>query len=179
MGFYIIIFVIAVFVIYWVANFVNYIIAQIGFPKAGQLAAVLVVIAFIGFCFYIVFQDHFFTKSNATEYLSEQGILISDDFEILENNSSFAIGDYYRYFRLKISDKDAQRISEHISKYSDKGIIETQKGDQKILKEFSVHDSIIFEQNSQIFRMEGMTPIRVRITMDKPTKELRYKNVQE
>ncbi|MBC35834.1 MAG: hypothetical protein CL663_07340 [Bacteroidetes bacterium] len=179
MGFYIIVFIIAVFVIYWVANFVNYIIAQIGFPKAGQIAAVFVVIASIVFCVYLVFQDHFFTKSNAAEYLSEQGILVSDDFEILENNSSFAIGDYYHYFTLKISDKDAQRISEHISKNADKGIIETHKGDQKILKEFSVHDSIIYEQNSQIFRMEGMTPIRVRITLDKSMKELSYKYAEE
>lgn len=67
----------------------------------------LVVVYFLLLSFY---PDIFFTKNDAKKLMSEQHIILKDDFEIEKNYSTWAIGDYYHRFTLQISKADKQKI---------------------------------------------------------------------
>lgn len=56
-----------------------------------------------------VFEDQLFTKHNAKELVEEQLILLVDKFEVKENKSMSAIGDYHHIFTLEISEPDKKK----------------------------------------------------------------------
>ena len=62
----------------------------------------------------VIYEDELFSKNDATELLAEQNIKLNDEFELKENKSMSAIGDYYHTFTLKISEKDKVRIINQI-----------------------------------------------------------------
>ncbi len=83
---------------------------KLGYPKIAKFLAVIFACLVFSFVFYFVFEDLFFTKNNAKELVEEQGLILTGDFELLENKSMSAIGDYYHTFTLKISERDKQRM---------------------------------------------------------------------
>jgi hypothetical protein len=95
------------FFIYWIPK-------KLGHPKVGKYLSIGLAVLLVMIITYGIFQDAFFTKNQAEKLLAEQDIILEDDFKVLNNKTSFAIGDYYHRFRLEISDDDKNRIIEEI-----------------------------------------------------------------
>lgn len=90
---------------------------RIGRPKTGKYVVWAYVLSIIFSFACIMLEDFLFTKRAAQELVEEQQITLTDDFDLVENQSSspFVIGsDYYHTFTLNISQADAQRAIESI-----------------------------------------------------------------
>lgn len=81
---------------------------KFGYPKTGKYLAIFFGLFVLTIILGTVFEDQFFTKNDAKELVNEQQIFLADEFDLEENKSTFAIGDYYHTFTLKISVKDKQ-----------------------------------------------------------------------
>ena len=89
---------------------------KLGYPKFGKYFSIIVGVLIGLYVLSGIFEDQLFSKTNSTEFLTEQNIKLNDDFEIMENKSMSSIGDYYHTFTLKISKKDKVRIINEIKK---------------------------------------------------------------
>jgi hypothetical protein len=89
---------------------------KFGYPKFGKYLSIAVGIIIGIYVLSAIFEDELFSKNNATELLAEQNVKLNDEFELIENKSMSAIGDYYHTFTLKISNKDKNRIINEIQK---------------------------------------------------------------
>ena len=87
---------------------------KLGYPKLGKYLALGFGIILIVFILAEVFRDQLFTKNAAKKLVEEQEILLNDNFELTNNKSMFAIGDYYHTFTLLISDNDKKNAIEKI-----------------------------------------------------------------
>ena len=81
---------------------------KLGYPKTGKYLAVIFGVLVLTLVLWSVFEDQLFTKDNAKELVEEQEILLRDKFDLKENESMSAVGDYYHTFTLKISVRDKQ-----------------------------------------------------------------------
>ena len=59
-----------------------------------------------------------FSKANARELLLPNNIELKDDFEIVEHKTTWAIGDFYQRFELKISNNDKLRLAKEFKEKS-------------------------------------------------------------
>jgi len=138
---------------------------------------------------WTVFEDHLFTKGNAKELVEEQQILLEEKFELKENKSMSAIGDYYHTFTLEISDLDKQNAILNIKS------AETFKG-----KNSSI-ESLLYQQQDRYFGLKviqnyetenlyireyfqpsgrkGYAPIFRRISISKEVNELTFEDIDE
>ena len=138
---------------------------------------------------WTVFEDHLFTKGNAKELVEEQQILLAEKFELKENKSMSAIGDYYHTFTLEISDLDKQNAILNIKS------AETFKG-----KNSSI-ESLLYQQQDRYFGLKviqnyetenlyireyfqpsgrkGYAPIFRRISISKEVNELTFEDIDE
>jgi hypothetical protein len=82
---------------------------KLGYPKTGKYLAVSFGLLVLTLVLWTIFEDQLFTKNNAKELVEEQQILLKDNFELQENKSMSAIGDYYHTFTLIISKRDKQK----------------------------------------------------------------------
>jgi len=87
---------------------------KLGYPRFGRYFSIIVGILISLYILSEIFEDKLFSKNNATEFLTEQNIKLTDDFEIKDNKSMSSIGDYYHTFTLKISEKDKIKIIDEI-----------------------------------------------------------------
>ncbi|TDQ73930.1 hypothetical protein [Sphingobacterium yanglingense] len=87
-----------IFGIYWLLNKKGYRIAAL------IASSVLMLVALSGAIFF-VFEDSFFSKSDAVELLSRHNIVLKDDFEILSNTTG-GFNDYGHSLKLSISNND-------------------------------------------------------------------------
>ena len=85
-----------------------------GYPKTGRILLIAYGLIVLLLSILIGFEDVFFTKSDAKKLIEEQGILLNDEFELVDNVSSWAIGDYYHTFVLNISTQDRIRAIDKI-----------------------------------------------------------------
>ncbi|MBN7812366.1 hypothetical protein J0A68_15545 [Algoriphagus sp. H41] len=139
---------------------------------------------------YIAFEDQLFTKSEAKELVEEQGILLTDDFELSKNESMSAIGDYYHIFALKISERDRQNAIAKIKSAdnfkSDNGSIETlmyqsapdRYFGKKIVQNYATENSFVREYFEPSGR-EGYAPTFRRISISKTDNELIFEDINE
>lgn len=81
---------------------------KLGYPKTAKYLTIIYGFFALSIGLYIAFEDQFFTKNNAKELVEEQDFELTDEFELLKNESASAIGDYYHTFTLKISERDKQ-----------------------------------------------------------------------
>ncbi len=81
---------------------------KLGYPKTAKYLTISYILFILTVALYFTFEDQLFSKNNAKELIEEQGIKLKDDFELLKNESTSAIGDYYHTFTLKISEHDKQ-----------------------------------------------------------------------
>jgi len=114
MIFYVIIFVVFLLIFSGIAYLAYFLFKKGGYPKIGKVLAGLIGAVFIVMATLIIFEDQLFSKSDAIELLSEQEIQLHDDFELINNESMSAIGDYYHTFTLRISETDRERLIEEI-----------------------------------------------------------------
>ena len=79
---------------------------RLGYPKASTYLIIGYGLIVLAITFFIVFEDQLFTENNAKRLIEEQGMELIDEFELVNNKSMSAIGDYYHTFTLEISERD-------------------------------------------------------------------------
>ena len=79
---------------------------KLGYPKTAKYLTIVYGLFILTVVFFNVFEDKLFSKNDAKELVEEQNIKLTDNFEVINNESSSAIGDYYHTFTLKISERD-------------------------------------------------------------------------
>jgi hypothetical protein len=173
-----------------VVAFLIYIIPKkLGYPKFARYLPVTYAIISLLFICYLFYSDYFFTKSDALKLVEEQGITLVDEFEIRNNNSSFAIGESYETFTLSISNLDKQKaiskiinsINFHSEKYSN-DIFSYNSLNRywgpKITKNYETEDAYVREY----FKPSGQNnyaPTFRKITISKLKNELKYEDIDE
>lgn len=138
---------------------------------------------------WTAFEDQLFTKNNAKELVEEQQIILADKFELKENKSTSAIGDYYHTFTLKISDRDKQNAISKI-KSADNFKTGNSSGDQtlylsdkryfgpKVTQNYETESAFVREY-FQPSGQEGYAPTFRRILISKTNNELTFEDIAE
>ena len=86
------------------------------YPKFGKYLSITIGVLITMFVLTEIFEDELFSKNDARELLKEQNIVLTDEFELIENKSLSGIGEYYHTFTLKISSQDKNKIINEIQK---------------------------------------------------------------
>lgn len=166
------------FFIYWIPK-------KMGYPKVGKYLSIGLFISLMLIILYGIFQDSFFTKNQARKLLAEQEIVLIEDFNILNNKTSFAIGDYYHRFRLEVSESDKNQLIDIIKNsdnfkriledkldlYSDSLEIKT----SKIIQNYEDEEKYVKE----LFRPhhEGENATYYRVEIEKSVNTLVYEKI--
>lgn len=88
--------------------------------KTGIWLASIMAFIYLLAVLYLKFENKFFFEADAEEILIQNEIVLKDDFEIINHEATFAIGDSYKTFTLKISENDKKNlIAEFSSKSRD------------------------------------------------------------
>jgi predicted PurR-regulated permease PerM len=97
-----------------------------GHKKAGIVIALLLALIVVIPAFSMIFESELYWKSDAIEDLDKIGIVLIDDFEILENE---IIGnpEYYQTTELLISSKDRDRIIKKIKSSNNYKLMDVKK----------------------------------------------------
>ena len=163
---------------------------KLGYPKTAKYLAIGYGLLVLAFGLYIAFEDQFFTKSNAIELVEEQGFKLTDEFDLTENKSMSAIGDYYHTFTLEISERDKQKIISIINSSenfkTDNASIENlmfqsapdRYFGKKVIQNYETENSYVreyFEPSGQ----EGYAPTFRRLSISKTNNELTFEDIDE
>lgn len=157
---------------------------KLGYPKLGKILSGIFLFLCFSFGIYEIFRDEFFTKNNAKEFLAEQNIILKDDFKIKNNESHYAIGNYYHTFTLSISEKDKQRIIHQIKSSKDyktendsvNFFLYLEKVNKKIIQNYETDNTYVREYLEPI---EGYAPTFRRISVKKNENELIFEDIDE
>ena len=98
-----------IFLAYWIPK-------RVGYPKTGKYISIVLALLIATIAIRIIFGDYLFSKSDARNLLTELDIHIAEDFDISENKSMIAPGDYYHTFTLRITLTDKERIINEIKR---------------------------------------------------------------
>lgn len=162
---------------------------KFGYPKTAKNLTIIFGFLVLIMVLWTVFEDQLFTKGNAKELVEEQQILLQDKFELKENKSMSAIGDYYHTFTLKISERDKQNAIAKI-KSSDNFKTGNTSIDQtlylsdnryfgtKVTQNYETENSYVREYFEPSGR-EGYAPIFRRISISKTKNELIFEDIDE
>ncbi len=162
---------------------------RLGFPKTAKYLTTIYGLIVLAIALFIVFEDQLFTKSDAKKLIEEQHIQLRDEFVLLDNSSSSAIGDYYQTFTLEISDNDKQQAIRAIRSSKD---FKTDKkltdrllylrGDRyfgpKIIQNYETEDSYVREYFKPSGK-QGYAPTFRRISIGKTENKLRFEDIDE
>ncbi|MBU8883957.1 hypothetical protein KSK37_12750 [Kaistella sp. DKR-2] len=163
---------------------------KLGYPKAAKYLAVGYGFLILIFALSMAFEDQFFTKKNAVELVEEQGIKLTDEFDLTENKSTSAIGDYYHTFTLKISERDKQKAITNIKSSenfkSDNRSIENlmlhpvpnRYFGNKVTQNYETENSYVREYFKPSGH-EGYAPTFRRISINKANNELTFEDINE
>lgn len=116
MGVYLVAFLLILAIIIGIIWLCFWLPKKLGYPKFGKYFSIALGIIIGIYVLSGIFEDELFSQNNATKLLAEQNVKLNDEFELKENKSMSAIGDYYHTFTLKISNKDKNRIIGEIQK---------------------------------------------------------------
>lgn len=170
---------------------------KLGYPKTGKYLTIIFGLFVLSLVFYVVFEDEFFTKSNAKELVEEQDLQLIDQFDLLNNEAVDAIVDYYHTFTLRISERDKQNAISKI-KSADNFQMNTASIEnienieilpyysqtsnryfgEKVIQNYETEDSYIreyFEPSGK----EGYAPTFRRISISKTKNELTFEDIVE
>jgi hypothetical protein len=162
---------------------------KLGYPKTAKYLTITYGLFALIVGLYIVLEDQLFTKQNAKELVEEQDIKLTDDFELLKNESMFAIGDYYHSFTLKISERDKQNAITQIKSadnfktdnYSINQML--YQSDQRYFgpKKIQNYESekAFVRECFQPSGKEGYAPTFRRISISKADNELTFEDIDE
>lgn len=162
---------------------------KLGYPKTAKYLTIVYGLLVLTIGLYIAFEDQLFTKNNAKEFVEEQDIKLTEDFELLKNESMSAIGDYYHTFTLKISERDKQNAITKIKSVdnfkTDNATIDQMLylSDQRyfgpnVTQNYETENSYVreyFEPSGQ----EGYAPTFRRISISKTKNELIFEDIDE
>lgn len=162
---------------------------KLGYPKTAKYLTIAFGLFVLTIGLYIAFEDQLFTKNNARELVEEQDIKLTDDFELLKNESMSAIGDYYHTFTLKISERDKQNAITKIKSANnfktgnsslDQMLYLSEKRyfGPKVSQNYETENSYVreyFEPSGQ----EGYAPTFRRISISKTNNELTFEDIDE
>ena len=163
---------------------------KLGYPKTAKYLTIAYGLFVLTIGLYIAFEDQLFTKHNAKELVEEQDIKLTDDFELVKNESMSAIGDYHHTFTLKITERDRQNAITKIKSADNfktsNGSIETlmyqpapgRYFGKKVIQNYETENSFVreyFEPSGQ----EGYAPTLRRISISKKTNELTFEDIDE
>jgi hypothetical protein len=163
---------------------------KLGYPKTAKYLTITYGLFVLIIGLYIAFEDQLFSKNNARELVEEQDIKLTDDFELLKNESISAIGDYYHTFTLKISERDKQNAIAKIKSIenfkSDNGSIETlmyqsahdRYFGKKVIQNYETENSFVREYFEPSGR-EGYAPTFRRISISKTDNKLTFEDIDE
>lgn len=101
--------IIGLLLILGISFIVFFLFKRFGKEKLGRVIGIGLFIVSVLVTVYVVFEDAFFFKSTARKELQEMNIVLIDDFEIIDNETG-GFTDYFHIFKLKISDKDKERL---------------------------------------------------------------------
>ncbi|WP_318640222.1 hypothetical protein [Flavobacterium ardleyense] len=170
----------------WLAYFVP---KKLGYPKTGKFLTIIFGLFALTAILWNVFGDQLFTKENAKELVEDQQILLQDEFELKENESNSAIGDYYHTFTLKISKRDRQNAIVKIKssenfKADDSSIDQTlylsekRYFGSKVTQNYETENAFVREY-FQPSGQEGHAPTFRGISIIKAKKELTFEDIVE
>jgi hypothetical protein len=162
---------------------------KLGYPKTGKYLTIIFGLLVFTMVLWTVFEDHLFTKGNAKELVEEQQILLQDKFELKENKSTSAIGDYYHTFTLKISERDKQNAIVKIKsadnfKTDNTSINQTlylsdnRYFGPKVTQNYETENSYVREYFEPSGR-KGYAPTFRRISISKAKNELTFEDIDE
>ena len=161
---------------------------KLGYPKIAKYLTIGYGLVVLTFGLYIAFEDQLFTKSNARELVEEQGLKLTDEFDLTENKSMSAIGDYYHTFTLEISERDKQKVITNIISSdnfkSDNGSIEylmfqaapDRYFGKKVTQNYETENSYVREYFEPSGRV-GYAPTFRRISISKTKNELIFEDI--
>jgi hypothetical protein len=167
-----------------------YIPKRLGYPKTAKYLTISYGLIVLAIGLLIAFEDQLFTKNNAKELVEEQEFKLQDEFELLNNESMSAIGDYYHTFTIKISDRDKQdaitKIKSSDNYKTDNSSIETilyqQAPDRyfgkKITQNYETENTYVREYFEPSGR-KGYAPTFRRISISKTNNELTFEDIDE
>jgi hypothetical protein len=162
---------------------------KLGYPKTGKYLAIIFGPLVLTLVLWTVFEDQLFTKDNAKELVEEQQVLLVDKFELVKNESSSAIGDYYHTFTLKISERDKQNAILKI-KSADNFKADNSSIDQtlylsdkryfgpKVTQNYEIENAYVREY-FQPSGQEGYASTFRRISISKTDNELTFEDIDE
>lgn len=162
---------------------------KLGYPKTAKYLTIGYGLLILTFALYIAFEDQLFTKSNARELVEEQDLILTDEFDLTENKSMSAIGDYYHTFTLEISERDKQNAILKIKsadnfKTDNSSIDQTlYMSDQryfgpKVILNYETKNAYVREY-FQPRGQEGYAPIFRKISISKTKNELTFEDIDE
>lgn len=162
---------------------------RLGHPKTAKYLTIGYGILVLTITLFIVFEDQLFTKNSAYKLVSEQGIELNDEFDLIQNESMSAIGDYYHTFTLRISESDKQKAITEIKNadnfQSDNSSVDhliylsdNRYFGPKVTQNYETESAFVreyFEPSGQ----KGYAPTFRRISIDKETNELTFEDIDE
>jgi hypothetical protein len=162
---------------------------KLGYPRVGKYSVLIFGLLILTVILWTVFEDQLFTKYNAKELVEEQQILLVDKFELVKNESSSAIGDYYHTFTLKISEHDKKNAilkikSEDNFKADNSSIDQTlylsdnRYFGPKVSQNYETENAYVREY-FQPSGKEGYAPTFRRISISKTNNELTFEDIDE
>jgi hypothetical protein len=163
------------------------VLKKLGYPKTGKILSITCSIIILIIALLTIFEDQLFFKKNAKKLLSEQDIALIDEFEIIENKSMTAIGEYYHTFSLKISPKDKQLIIDQIKKSENFKSLNDKIEDFLSISERYEGGKIIqnYEDSSQFVREylksneRGYEPTYRKIEIEKTDNKLIFEEIDD
>lgn len=159
-----------------------------GYPRVGKWLASLfwALLSFV--LLYALFEDHFFTKKQAVKLLAEQGILLQDDFELLDNKSMYSPGDYYHVFTVWVSEKDQLAVIQAIRfapgfKAADPSetlseAVCMEDSTTIITRNYETKQAFVREMYTPA-SCQGYAPLFRRVTVRKERPELMFEDIDE
>jgi|TARA_Y100000385_G_C12734811_1_gene484289 hypothetical protein len=162
---------------------------RLGYTKTAKYLTAGYGILVLTVTLFVVFEDQLFTKHSAHKLISEQGIVLNDEFEIVHNESMSAFGDYYHTFTLRISESDKQKAITQIKK-SKNFRPDNSSGDYlpylsdnryfgpKMTQNYETENAFVreyFKPSGQ----KGYAPTFRRISIKKETKELIFEDIDD
>lgn len=162
---------------------------KLGYPKVGKVLIITYFIAIASIVIYAMNEDRFFTENDAKELIEEQDIKLNDEFDLVENYSSWAIGDYYHSFTIRVSAKDWKNAKKTISEAHDfkpqndtiqsliyKNINRYEGA--KVVQDYESHDDFIREY-FQPSGQEGYAPTFRRISVSKTENIIIFEDIDD
>ena len=160
---------------------------RLGHPKTAKYLTIGYGILVLTITLFLVFEDQLFTKNSAHKLVREQGLELNDDFDLIHNESTSAMGNYYHTFTLRISESDIQKAITKIKNadnfQSDNSSVDHSlylSGNRyfgpKVTQNYETENAYVreyFEPSGQ----KGYAPTFRRISIDMETNELTFEDI--